>query len=522
MIVLIHPPVAKPCEPPPGIAKLCGALNQHGITCRVVDANLEGLQYLLAQPTAASDKWSLRASRGLRHNLACLRSKRGYRNLDRYKRAVLDLNRLLEVADLSAPVRVNLVNYQHQQLSPVNSADLIRAAENPQENPFYAYFTHRLRQILETEQPSMVGLSLNFLSQALCTFAMIGWLRREHPAVPVVLGGGLVTSWLSRPHWHNPFAGLVDHLIAGPGEAALLSLLGQPPSPELHYTPDYSALPLEKYLAPGPILPYSASRGCYWNRCAFCPEKAEKTAYHPLSARAVTSDLRQLVKATDPVLLHLLDNALSPALMSALCSTPPGVPWYGFTRITRRLTDPQFCAALRRSGCVMLKLGLESGDQQVLDHEQKGLDLQTASLALKALHRAGIMTYVYLLFGTPSETLEAARNTLDFIVRHGAEIDFLNLAIFNLPLYAAKAFELPTRMLSEGDLSLYTGFLHPQGWHRGKVRHYLAKEFKRHPTIASILRREPPLFTSNHAAFFRSSRYGCGSALEGGVETGGL
>jgi hypothetical protein len=28
-MILIHPPVAKPCEPPAGIAKLCGSLNHH-------------------------------------------------------------------------------------------------------------------------------------------------------------------------------------------------------------------------------------------------------------------------------------------------------------------------------------------------------------------------------------------------------------------------------------------------------------------------------------------------------------
>ena len=47
---------------------------------------------------------------------------------------------------------------------------------------------------------------------------------------------------------------------------------------------------------------------------------------------------------------------------------------------------------------------------------------------------AGIATYVYLLFGTPSESLTEARATLDFTVKHSQAIDFLNLAIFNLPL----------------------------------------------------------------------------------------
>jgi hypothetical protein len=35
-----------------------------------------------------------------------------------------------------------------------------------------------------------------------------------------------------------------------------------------------------------------------------------------------------------------------------------------------------------------------------------------------------------------------------------------------------------------------------------RVRRFLDREWKRHPLIAPILRRDPPIFTSNHAPFF--------------------
>jgi radical SAM superfamily enzyme YgiQ (UPF0313 family) len=150
----------------------------------------------------------------------------------------------------------------------------------------------------------------------------------------------------------------------------------------------------------------------------------------------------------------------------------------------------------------MLKLGLESGDQRVLDAEQKGIDLDLASRTLQNLKKAGIAAYVYLLFGTPSETMAEARSTLDFTVRHCNAIDYLNLAIFNLPICGHPAGEFETQTLYEGDLPLYTGFRHPKGWNRGLVRQFLDKEFKRHPAVRKILLRDPPLFTSNHAPFF--------------------
>jgi hypothetical protein len=177
------------------------------------------------------------------------------------------------------------------------------------------------------------------------------------------------------------------------------------------------------------------------------------------------------------------------------------VPWYGFVRITPHLADPAFVAGLRASGCVMLKLGVESGDQRVLDALSKGVDVATISAALKNLHQAGIATYVYLLFGTPAETRERARRTLEFTLDHAEAIDFLNLAVFNLPAYSDEAASLQTVPFYEGDLSLYREFQHPAGWQRDQVRRFLAREFKKPAPIRTILNNDPPYFTSNHAAF---------------------
>jgi radical SAM superfamily enzyme YgiQ (UPF0313 family) len=360
--------------------------------------------------------------------------------------------------------------------------------------------------VLESAPDNTVGFSLNFLSQALCTFAMIGFLKKEYPGITVCLGGGLVTSWMKSPGWNgrNPIAGLVDHIIAGPGERPLLSLFGVD-VPHAHYKPDYSFASGNDYIAPGLVLPYSASEGCYWRRCSFCPESAEGNSYWPIPAelaRREIADMTVREGKARPVLLHLLDNAVSPSLMKSLSDTPPDVPWYGFARIGEELADRLFCESLRRSGCVMLKLGIESGDQGVLDHMQKGINLETVSRVLKTLAEAGIATYIYLLFGTPYESETEALKTLDFTVAHSREIGYLNIALFNMPINSPDAAALGTSTFYEGDLSLYTDYRHPMGWNRKRVKQYLDGVFKRHPAIAPIIRREPPFFTSNHAPLF--------------------
>jgi len=507
LVILIHPPVVKPSEPPAGLAALSGALGANGIRHTLLDANLEAMLWLLRGASSGpTDTWTRRALLHLPANLALLRDWQGYTNTARYRRAVSEVNRIIEG---SAPpgARLSLADYGHDRLIPVKSGDLLYAAGHPEENVFYPYFSTRLSSLLEDgEDHSIVGLSLNYLSQALCAFSIIGFLRQRHPHLRIVLGGGLITSWMSNHAWNNPFEGLINQLVSGPGEPHLLALFGVEARTGAA-CPSFDGLPLDLYLAPRPILPYAGSRGCYWRRCSFCPERMQGQTYSPKPSGRVIADLRQLAARHRPALIHLVDDAVSPALMAALAASPVDTPWYGFARITADLANPEFCRQLRNSGCVMLKLGLESGDQGLLDALGKGIDLGTAAQALAALTAVGIGTYVYLLFGTPKEDPASARKTLAFVAGHSAFITFLNLAIFNLPVNCEEAHSLDLRAFYDGDLSLYTDFVHPHGWGRREVRAFLAGEFRGHPAIRPILLRQPPLFTSNHAPLLHMAQW---------------
>ncbi|MBM9536627.1 B12-binding domain-containing radical SAM protein [Desulfobulbus alkaliphilus] len=501
-MLLIAPPVAKPDAPPAGIALLAGSLRHHGVPCTLLDANLEGLLFLLDQAENPGDTWSSRALRHRHAHLVALRSLTLYRNRDRYQRAVRDINRVLASAVHSRPeLSISLANYQDSSADPLNSRDLLREAEQFERSIYTPWFRARLPDLLASENHRLIGISLSFLSQALPTFALLGYLRSTFPHLILVLGGGLITSWMNSRDWNDPFAGLVDHCIAGPGENPLLRLFGIDNACE-DPVPDYADLPLTDYLAPGPILPYAASQGCYWNRCSFCPEAAEQNRYRPIRPSTALTHLRQLCEQMQPMLIHLLDNALSPTLLQTLGEHPPGAPWYGFARVNEQLADPDYCRTLRLSGCALLKLGLESGSQHVLDAMNKGIQLDLVIRVLDTLHQAGIATYVYLLFGTPSESIDEARQTLAFTLRNHQAITFLNLAIFNMPRGSKEAVQVGGTAFSAGDLSLYRDFIHPRGWDRRAIRTFLDREFTRHPAISSILHRDPPLFTSNHAAFF--------------------
>jgi hypothetical protein len=205
LIILIYPPVAKPCEPPAGIARLSAILQKNGADHQLLDANIEGLLYLLSRPVTpeiALDAWTKRAFRNRDHNLSSMRDPLLYRHIDRYKRAVRDIGRALAKISPSETA-VGIVNFEHDGLSPLRSSDLLTAAERPELNPFYPYFRSRLEGLFREKEPSSAGISLNYLSQALSAFSMIGFIRHEFPRIKLILGGGLITSWLKSPLWNG-------------------------------------------------------------------------------------------------------------------------------------------------------------------------------------------------------------------------------------------------------------------------------------------------------------------------------
>ncbi|MFA6010386.1 MAG: radical SAM protein [Desulfobacteraceae bacterium] len=503
-MLLIYPPAAKACEPPPGIARLHGSLKHHGIPVRTIDMNLEGFYHLYRRDIKAEDLWGKRAVNKKELNLSLVCESHGYENRDRYKNAVMDINKVLAMVSKPADALVTLANYKSNTLSPLKSSDLLYAADHPEENIYYPYFKARFEQLNKEDEMLLdtVGFSLNYLNQALCTFAMIGYLKKVRKQVRIIVGGGLITSFMRKPGFESPFDGLVDVMIAGKGEHRLLELFGMGDT-EPSYLPDFSdMISGPSYLSPGLVIPFCTADGCYWKKCTFCPEQAENNPYEPIAMDSAVAQVNALAENYKPALFHFVDNALSPRFMTRLFQSGFKTPWYTFSRVTGQLGDESFCRSLKQSGCRMMKLGVESGDQNVLNHLNKGIDLKVVSKSLEQLHHAGISTYVYLLFGTPWETEAAARKTMDFVRDHKHLISYLNIALFNLPYFAKGWDNLETSEFYDGDLSLYKEFNHPMGWNRSNIRSFLDKEFKRHPDISAIINRDPTVFNSNHAAFF--------------------
>lgn len=501
-MLLIYPPSARSCEAPIGIARLASILRKNGEEVASLDLCREGLDYLLGLEVEAEDTWSRRAIGNRWKNLERLGEEKTFRNVPKYRNSVFDLNRALKCLSSPSRVEASLCDYRDLELSPLRRQDLLQSARDFESNVFFPLFSRRIEESLASLPTNTVGISLIYLSQALVGFAIAGYLRAVHPEIRLITGGGLLTSWIRQGSLAREEAwnGLFDAILPGPAEQGFADFLGFPREPPP--LPDYSDFAGLSYLAPRKILPFNFSTGCPWKRCSFCPERAEDSPYSGLHRNAAIGQITTLYESFGPGLIHFTDNEIAPIYLRAIAEGARIPPWYGFARFSPLLADASFCRRLADSGCVMLQLGLESGDQRVLDALGKGTKLEHIDRVLENLRDAGIGTYIYVLFGTPAENQDAALRTRDFVASHESSIDFLNVAIFNLPFASEESKRLRTKPFYEGELSLYRDFDHPAGWNRDEVRRFVARDFESEPSIRKIIQRNPPIFSSSHAPFF--------------------
>ena len=548
-VLLLQPPALKPAEPPLALAILLAHLRDHGLKAAAIDANLDAYLYLLdgerlaKRAGAAPDTDLYRALRHRAPSLSLLRTVAATRNFARYNTAVRYLNRLLLLWNGSkGDERLTLGDYQHAGLSPFNPENLEQVANGTVGTLFAAYFRYELLPRIVAFRPRIIAISINFLHQVLPAFELAGLLRRALPGALLVAGGGLITSWQETLRRLDLRLAPFDRLIFGPGETALTALAkGEmddsytlSDATTISFVPDFSFARISDYFSPQPVLPLSASRGCYWQRCLFCPEAAAPV--HPYTASRPAELpllMRQLADRHGICHIQLTDNAIPVNMLKVLADHAEELAdlnWFGFVRFEPVLEDAAFAARLAQSGCRMLQLGLESGSQAVLDRLGKGVHLASVSRILANLAAAGIASFVYIMLGTPGETEADAEQTLAFLELHAAEIGFLNLAIMNLPR-ASGLLDNPLQygittaepVAADSPLGLYQKFHSDNDWNRAAARRFLEHRLLGSAAIRAIVNRTPPLFTSNHAVFFTPGNsvkalqisHGCSQGVKG-------
>ena len=92
---------------------------------------------------------------------------------------------------------------------------------------------------------------------------------------------------------------------------------------------------------------------------------------------------------------------------------------YGFAGRADLITDRNL-ELLKRTGCVYVYLGIETGSSRMQKITRKNLSFDTVFSAIRKIQEKGIMVNANVMYGFPEETLADLHETLDFIntLRH--------------------------------------------------------------------------------------------------------
>jgi radical SAM superfamily enzyme YgiQ (UPF0313 family) len=83
---------------------------------------------------------------------------------------------------------------------------------------------------------------------------------------------------------------------------------------------------------------------------------------------------------------------------------------------SRADVDYKVLKMMRKAGCRLLCVGIESGDQTVLDNLKKNIKVEQIRQFMKDTKKVGILVHACFLVGAPGETKDTMKKTLDFAI----------------------------------------------------------------------------------------------------------
>jgi anaerobic magnesium-protoporphyrin IX monomethyl ester cyclase len=408
---------------------------------------LRHVEQLEVATLAAALPAAARVAAAIDAALATMRDEAAFHDEERYQQAVLTIEAAQQViAAAHAPTQVSFREYR----TPFGllNADEIRADAAPDRDPFHGYFVDVLAPRLRAANVQAVGLSVAFPGQLQPAFSCAFALRAALPGIPLLIGGPAAAQLFVRLEG-GPLTralGPFDLCCVAEGEGALLEVcarLGRraplagvpgtvardgaavvrgPDAPPVDLAtlppPDFDGLPLGRYLSPHLVLPFDPTRGCYWGRCAFCHYglcAAGTAPYRERPPAAAAAALGSLAARHGVRHFYLSQDAIRPATLAALGRELVAADLdlrFGTDLRPEPTLTPERCRELRRAGLLAAALGLESGDARVLALMDKGVTVDAAKGAARALAAAGVAVEAMVMTGFPSETLTERRATL--------------------------------------------------------------------------------------------------------------
>ena len=196
--------------------------------------------------------------------------------------------------------------------------------------------------------------------------------------------------------------------------------------------PAWDLLALDRYALPMVNKPYvlvETSRGCPYS-CDFCVAPIHQGhKFRERSAKALVDEIERCHRELGIEFFYLWGDTVTlnvksfTAFCDELIARNLPIRWFGNARADN-LTDPAFVQRLKRAGCWMLALGIESESEEVRKDMVKRLERQKIETAFRNMREAGIKSFAFFIFGYPGETARTLEATTEYAIQ--LDPDFAN------------------------------------------------------------------------------------------------
>ncbi|MCP4678785.1 MAG: methyltransferase domain-containing protein, partial [Deltaproteobacteria bacterium] len=188
--------------------------------------------------------------------------------------------------------------------------------------------------------------------------------------------------------------------------------------------PRHDLLPLKSYWAPylGHYTFVESSRGCAYH-CIFCRQAVMwQWKFRSRSGKSIAEEAIYVNSlGVDNVLFHADTFTLDAKMVSEMCDTllAAGTPfrWACNAHVKTLVKRPELLKKMKSAGCWMIAVGIESGDDQVLENIKKQITAADAEKVVNMIDDAGIEAWGYFVLGFPGDTVETMNKTIDFALR---------------------------------------------------------------------------------------------------------
>lgn len=115
-------------------------------------------------------------------------------------------------------------------------------------------------------------------------------------------------------------------------------------------------------------------------------------------------------------------------------------------RIVANIADEEMFRLLKESGCEMVYIGVESGDDQILESVNRKIKVEHCKEAIRLAKKYGLSVMGYFMIGFPGETKNHIKKTLDFMLKN--PFDFMETTIL-VPMPTTPIYK---RAIEEGKM----------------------------------------------------------------------